>query len=76
MIQNRIPADLIKKALDCIEMEKYLGNMRELAVKKGMALSKELSPYEKKMKVVRFLYSKGYSINDWEENGLDRLFPS
>ena len=76
LIQHRIPAVLIKKALDNIEMDKYLNNMTELAVKKEAALSKQLSPFEKKMKVVRFLYSKGYSINDWQENGLDRLFPS
>ena len=76
LIQNRIPADVIQDALNSIDLEKYRSNIERLAIKKIRSLKKEVSSYEKKTKVLRFLSSKGYTLGDCEDLDFDGLFSS
>ena len=45
-----------------------------LAQRKALSIKKEEDLYIKKAKLMRFLYSKGYTSSDWEEIDFNRLF--
>ena len=58
--QKRISDYSIKKGLESIEEVTYFDNLRLLAEKKIRSLSKEKFSYQKKVKIYRYLSSKGY----------------
>ena len=76
LIQHKIPKVLIDQELNNIPKQKYTQNLQVLAEKKARSLKVELSEFEKKAKVLRFLSSKGYSSNDWDEIDFSSLFAS
>ena len=57
---KRISEYSIKKGIGTIKDEVYFGNLNRLAEKKIISLVKERDGYSKKVKVYRFLASKGY----------------
>ncbi|MBL1279212.1 MAG: RecX family transcriptional regulator [Fluviicola sp.] len=61
--QKRISDYSIKKALTSIDEDTYTANLQGLAEKKWESLSKERDSYKKKVKVYRFLASKGYETD-------------
>ena len=63
----------INKALNGIDDELYMEHLRHLAEKKYQSLSKEKDGYAKKVKVYRFLASKGYET-DLFKDVVDDLF--
>lgn len=60
---KRISEYSIKKGIESIESEVYWQNLLHLTKKKLESISKERDSYKKKMKVFRFLASKGYETN-------------
>ena len=68
--KRKISEYSIKKAFSLIDEDVYLENLRHLLEKKWMSLSSEKNIYNKKMKVYRYLSSKGYEtdlIKDYVE---------
>lgn len=61
--KRKISEYSINKALSLIDEEIYLENLRHLLEKKWISLSSEKNSYNKKMKVYRFLSSKGYETD-------------
>lgn len=61
--KRKISEYSIKKALSLIDEELYLENLRHLLKKKWISLSSEKNLYNKKMKIYRFLSSKGYETD-------------
>ena len=61
--QKQISEYSIKKAFEKIDDAEYIGNLDHLAAKKWLALSSEKNIYTRKMKVYRFLSSKGYETD-------------
>lgn len=59
--QKRITARIIKDALKEIDEQEYLDMLHSLALRKWK--SKSGSPFEIKVKVQRYLISKGYEFN-------------
>ncbi|HLU86916.1 MAG TPA: regulatory protein RecX [Taishania sp.] len=57
---KRIPEAIIKKALLSIDGDEYSETLLHLATRKSTELSKESDPWKKKVKIVRFLASKGF----------------
>jgi regulatory protein len=76
LIQHKIPKGVIDSALKNIDKEKYQQNLLILAQKKSDSLNKETNAFEKKAKILRFLYSKGYQSSDWENVDFSALFAS
>lgn len=76
LIQHKIPKELIDHGLNSIPKREYTQNLQVLAEKKVRSLKVELSEFEKKGKLLRFLSSKGYSSNDWDEIDFSSLFAS
>ena len=76
LIQHKIPKGVIDSALKNIDKEKYQQNLLILAQKKSDSLNKETNAFEKKAKIMRFLYSKGYQSSDWENVDFSALFAS
>ena len=76
LIQHKIPKELIDQGLNGIPNQKYNHNLQVLAEKKARSFKVELSEYEKKVKVLRFLSAKGYSSNDWDDLDFSSLFAS
>ncbi len=74
LIQHKTPPNLVVKSLKQINPEKYKDNLLLLAEKKCRGLSTELSVYEKKAKILRFLSSKGYTSDDCYNLDFDGLF--
>jgi regulatory protein len=58
--RRKISEYSIKKALNAIDTDTYLSNLRKLAAQKIKANSKEKNAFARKAKVYRFLASKGY----------------
>ena len=71
--QKRISDYSIKKGLESICEEVYIKNAADLAEKKFSSLSRERESYAKKVKVYRFLSSKGYETDVIRET-VDPLF--
>ena len=63
----------IKKAIEGIDGDMYMLNLRNLASHKYNGLSKEKDGYPKKVKIYRFLVSKGYET-DLFMDIVDELF--
>ena len=61
--QKRISDYSIKKGLNSINADTYLSNLEKLSVQKIKMVSKEKNLYAKKVKVYRFLSSKGYETD-------------
>ena len=70
--QKRISDYSIRKSLSMIDEVVYLKNLQSLALKKWKTLSKERDSYSKKVKVYRFLSSKGYET-DLLRNCVDEI---
>jgi len=58
--QKRISNYSIQKALKEIDRDEYWDTLLSLTIKKQKELVKEKDPWQKKVKVMRFLQSKGY----------------
>ena len=65
--QKRIPEDLILVGLSEIDDELYFSNLSALLRMKLNALDKEKDDFTKKVKVFRFLASKGYNSDEISE---------
>ena len=76
LIQHKTPPNIIAKSLEQVNPERYKENLLFLAEKKHRGLATGLSVYEKKVKVLRFLSSKGYTSDDWYDLDFDTLFAS
>ena len=74
LIQHKIPKIDIDQAMNNIPEKTYQNNLLILAQRKALSIKKEEDLYQKKAKLMRFLYSKGYTSNDWVEIDFNRLF--
>ena len=70
--QKKISDYSIQKAFSEIDESQYLSNLQQLAEKKWRTLGKEKDTYVSKMKVARFLSSKGYE-SDLIRESLENL---
>lgn len=61
--KRKISEYSIKKAFSLIDEDLYTKNLQNLAEKKWFSLSSEKNLYNKKMKVYRYLSSKGYETD-------------
>jgi regulatory protein len=76
LIRHQVPLDVIDKKLSSLSVDVYKENLFTLARKKAKTISNDCSDFEKKSKVMRFLYSKGYTAGDWEVIDFNDLFDS
>lgn len=74
LIQHKIPKIDIDQAINNIPEKTYQNNLLMLAQRKALSIKKEEDLYLKKAKLMRFLHSKGYTSNDWEEIDFNTLF--
>lgn len=74
LIQHKIPKTDVDQAMNNISEKTYQNNLLILAQRKALSIKKEDDFYLKKTKLMRFLYSKGYTSNEWEEIDFNRLF--
>ena len=74
LIQHKIPKIDVDQAIDNVPEKIYLNNLLFLAQRKARSIKKEEALYQKKAKLIRFLYSKGYKSNEWVKINLDNLF--
>jgi regulatory protein len=56
---KKVPDKLLQKALNSIDSDKYLGNLKALAIKKSSVLT-EKNPLKRKYKLVSYLQNKGF----------------
>lgn len=61
--QKRISKYSMDKGISSIDPEVYISNLTELAERKYLSLASEKDSYAKKVKVYRFLASKGYETD-------------
>jgi len=61
---KQISAVLIDKALKTIDKSVYLEDLTQLIEKKKRLLSAEKESYKKEAKIIRYLLSKGYQLED------------
>jgi len=61
--QKFISKNLINKSIESINLKVYKENLIHLAYKKESSLKDESDSYSKKIKIYRFLYSKGYEVD-------------
>ena len=66
--------ELIDQKLSEISSVVYQKNLLKLAQKKANSLSDKAPQFENISKIMRFLYSKGYSSKDWESLDFKSLF--
>ncbi|RYE27495.1 MAG: RecX family transcriptional regulator [Sphingobacteriaceae bacterium] len=59
---KRVPENLIKKALEQIDLDDYLARLQEILEKKA-ALLKEKEPYKRNYQLKTYAYGKGYEGN-------------
>jgi regulatory protein len=69
LLLHQISMKLIDQKLTAVSSVVYQENLLKLAQKKAKTLSDGGSDFESTAKIMRFLYSKGYTSKDWE--GLD-----
>ena len=74
LIQHKIPKIDIDQAINNIPEKTYQNNLLTLAQRKALSIKKEEDLYLKKAKLMRFLYSKGYTSKDWGEIDFNTLF--
>lgn len=74
LIHHKIPKTDVDQAMNNIPKKTYQNNLLILAQRKALSIKKEEDLYLKKAKLMRFLYSKGYTSSDWEEIDFNRLF--
>lgn len=60
--QKRVSNYSIDKALKSLDYEEYLSNIRTLIVSKSL-LTKSKNNFEKKIKIQKYLVSKGYEVD-------------
>lgn len=61
---RRISEQIIRKALEELSDEVYFSNLRHLIEFKSEALRKETDSFKRKVKLYRFLQSKGYTMEE------------
>ena len=71
--QKRISKYSMDKGIESIDNEVYMSNLQGLAERKYLSLDREKDSYSKKVKVYRFLSSKGYET-DLIKDVVDPLF--
>ncbi len=62
----------VKKALNSIDSDEYWKNLRQLTERKWKQLNAEKDSYKKKLKVYRYLSSKGYET-DLIKNAVEEI---
>lgn len=67
----QINADLISLAMKEIVLDDYLDTLKELIERKKILLSAIQDPYKKKVKIIRYLTGKGYSLADIYRSGIE-----
>lgn len=67
----QINADLISLAMKEIVLDDYLSTLKELIERKKILLSAIQDPYKKKVKIIRYLTGKGYSLTDIYRSGIE-----
>jgi regulatory protein len=67
----QIEKTIIEKAMKELDSTEYLKNLKDLMEKKMALLHAVKNPYEKKVKIIRFLTSKGYSLSDIYQTGIE-----
>lgn len=60
LVAKRIARDTIAEALDEIEDDTYIGNLRHIIAAKRRALGEEAESYEGRTKIYRFALGRGY----------------
>ena len=76
LIAHRIQPELIDQKLSEVSLLVYQDNLLKLAQKKAKTLSHKVPEFENIAKIMRFLYSKGYTSKDWEELDFKDLLSS
>ena len=76
LIAHRVRPELIDQKLSEVSLLIYQENLLKLAQQKAKTLSDEAPEFENNTKIMRFLYSKGYTSKDWERLDFKTLFPS
>lgn len=56
---KKVPDKLLQKALNSIDGDKYLENLKTLAIKKSLVLT-EKNPLKRKYKLISYLQGKGF----------------
>ena len=67
----QIEKSIIETALKELDSNEYLMNLKHLMEKKMALLHAVKNPYEKKVKIIRFLTGKGYSLSDIYQAGVE-----
>ena len=67
----QIEKTIIEKAMKELDSTEYLKNLKDLMERKMALLHAVKNPYEKKVKIIRFLTSKGYSLSDIYQTGIE-----
>ena len=71
LLSYQIEKSIIETALKELDSNEYLMNLKHLMEKKTALLHAVKNPYEKKVKIIRFLTSKGYSLSDIYQTGVE-----
>ena len=62
---------IIEKSLKELSSTEYLKSLKDLIEKKMVLLHSVKNPFEKKVKIIRFLTSKGYSLSEIYQAGIE-----
>lgn len=62
---------IIEKALKELNSTEYRKNLKDLIEKKMALLNSVKNPFEKRVKIIRFLASKGYSLSEIYQAGIE-----
>ena len=76
LIKHKVPGVLIDKKLSALSVDNYNKNLLALAHKKAKTLPLDGKEFENTTKIMRYLYSKGYTSKDWEGLDFKSLFSS
>ena len=76
LMAHQVPLELIDQNLAEVSSLVYQENLLKLAQKKAKTLSDDVPGFENTAKIMRFLYSKGYTSKDWEGLDFKKLFSS
>jgi regulatory protein len=67
----QIKPDQISLAMKEIALDDYMNTLKELIERKKVLLSDTQDPYKKKVKIIRYLTGKGYSLTDIYRSGIE-----
>ncbi len=65
--RKRITESLISKAISEVQDDVYFGNLKHLYDLKSQSLSNERDEYKRKVKLYRYLQSKGYTLDEIQD---------